>query len=172
MGWLSNLSRSANCTWNVPSDHISASPHSPFQPPLHSNFRISKNSCTFTRLCFYINTSSCISKFHRWFCEMLREHLQKEGVFSNLRMLVQPQLGKNFQDKGKSHAGTRGGNKRVLVVTPDILSQILLTWPSTSACFILPRHCECTLTLTFWDTEMLKTSSAQTLQGVCKKFCP
>lgn len=100
MGWLSNLSRSANCAWNILSNHTSLSPHSPSQP-LHSNFRISDKSCIFNRLCFYINTSCCISKFCHWFCEMLGEHLQTEGVFSNSRMLAQPQLGKHFQDKEK-----------------------------------------------------------------------
>lgn len=100
MAWLSNLSGSANCAWNIPSNHTSLSPHSPSQP-LHSHFRISNNSHLFNRLCFYINTSCYISKFHRWLCEMLREHLQTEGVFSNSRMLPQPQLRKHFQDKGR-----------------------------------------------------------------------
>lgn len=100
MGWVSDLSRSANCAWNIPSNHTFVSPYSPSQL-LHSHFRISSNSHLFNRLCLCINTSCCISKFHRWFCEMLGEHLQTEDVFSNSRMLAQPQLGKHFQDKGK-----------------------------------------------------------------------
>lgn len=126
MGWLSDLSRSANCAWNIPSNHTSESPHSPSQL-LHSNFRISSNSHLFNRLCLHINTSCCISKFHHWFCEMLGEHLQTEGVFSNSRMLAQPTAWKTLPRQGERvMLGQEGETKRVLVVTSDILSQILL----------------------------------------------
>lgn len=71
--------------------------------------------------------SNTIRVLHCWRCEMLQEHLQSEDLFSNWRMLAQPQLGKHFQDRGRDSCwDTREKQRRVLVVAADILPQILL----------------------------------------------